>query len=179
MELLQVEGIGPAKMTRLVQAGVRTIKQLRQLDFFRIERLLSRNPPFGHEMLHQLAGFPVLTLHLDIVGQYDRTTTTEAPTPDSSADMPSCSSEPLWIARFVLGYENEKLPAWNKRNPWTTLVVEGSDGRLVWFWRGSVKRMGDGKELVVGLHGQKGEQLKVTFACEEVVGTLARETLQL
>lgn len=159
-ELLQVDGIGPVKRDRLVGAGVRTVRQLSRLEFYPIERLLSRNPPFGHQMLHQLAGFPVLTLQLDVVGQL--------------VPAPGSPDKPLLTARLVLGYDGDALSLWNKKHPWTTLVVEGEGGRLLWFWRGSVKRLVGGKELVVGLDASRGEQLPVTFACEEIVGTMVR-----
>ncbi|POR30914.1 ATP-dependent DNA helicase MER3 [Tolypocladium paradoxum] len=179
-ELLQVAGVGPATMDKLVGASVKNIKQLSKLEFYHIERLLSRNPPFGHGMLRQLASFPVLTLQLDIVAQYSPTQrpiagTSETANPDGPLAIQT-SDRPMWIARVMLGYENEKTPSWNKKAPWTTLVIEGEGGRLVWFWRGSVKRLADGKELVVGLGVRKGEELRVSFACEEIVGTIIRNT---
>ncbi|KAM4063096.1 sec63 brl domain-containing protein [Hirsutella rhossiliensis] len=169
-ELLQVQGIGLAKMGRLAQAGIKSVKQLSRLDFFHIERLLSRNPPFGHQLLHQIAGFPLLTLQFDIVGQH-LASSTSGPSGSNAAQK-----ESLLIARIVLGHENEDKPLWRKKHPWTTLVIEGEGGKLLWFWRGSVKRLAGGKELVVGLDATRGEQLKVTFACEEVVGTIIRST---
>lgn len=171
-ELLQVEGVGPATMGKLARGGVRNIKQLSKLEFYHIERLVSRNPPFGHKMLHRLASFPVLTLQFDIVDQY-------SPIQGSTAGGPlaiQTSNKPLWVARVVLGYENADVPSWNKKAPWATLVVEGEGGRLIWFWRGSVRRLTGGKELVVGLDAKKGEELKVAFACEEIVGTIIRNT---
>lgn len=174
-ELLQIEGIGPAKMTRLVEAGVKTVKQLARLEFWHIERLLSRNPPFGQQILHQLAGFPVLTLQLDILGCQP------GPHVPSTAGLgrQSPRSLPPWIARLVLGYENEVQPAFGKCTLWTTAVIEGDDGRLLWFWRGSVRRLAGGKELLVGLCARKGESLRATFACESVVGATIRVVRQV
>ena len=173
-ELLQVEGIGAVKMEKLVQAGVRNIRQLSKLEFYHIERLLSRNPPFGQHMVRQLAGFPLLKLKLDVINEHQNR-------PHTLATPPSPSSPPTqsWIARIIIGYDNDCSPHWNKRRPWATLVIEGEDSRLVWFWRGSVKRFGEDKEMTVCLHANKGENLKVAFACEEIVGTMIRETFQL
>ena len=179
-ELLQVERIGPASMAKLVGAGVKNIKQLRRLEFYHIERLLSRNPPFGHKMQRQLAGFPILTLQFDIVDRYSpipkSTTHSSDNTISGGPVLAQSFKKPLWIARVILGYENENVPSWNKKAPWATLDVEGEDGRLVWFWRGSVKRLAKRKELVVGLNVNKGEELRVAFACEEIVGTIIRNT---
>lgn len=173
-QLLQVQGIGPAKMARLVRAGVETIKQLSRLDFFHIERLLSRNPLFGHQLLHQLAGFPLLTLQLDIVGRHPVSSTSgpTEPRPHLDATTSAAPTKPLLIVRVVLGLENQDNPSWKQKRPWTTLVVEGHGGKLLWFWRGSVKSLVGGKEMVLGLEAERGEELKVAFACEEVVGTI-------
>lgn len=172
-ELLQVEGIGAVKMDKLVQAGVRNIRQLSKMEFYHIERLLSRNPPFGQQMLRQLAGFPLLKLKVDIVQQLKDSECSVA----SSTGLRELSN--AWVARVTVGYDNMTTPHWNKKRPWTTLVVEGADGRLVWFWRGSVRRFDQAKDMLVCLEAKKGEELKVSFACEEIVGTMLRETFRL
>jgi hypothetical protein len=74
----------------------------------------------------------------------------------------------------VLAYENVQVPLWNKNNPWVTLVVEGDDGRLLWFWRGSVKKLTEYRELVVSLELKSGEKIGIHLACEEIVGTVVR-----
>lgn len=171
LELLQVEGIGAAKMKRLTDAGIKTIKQLAGLEFYHIERLLSRNPPFGHQMLTQLSGFPLLHMQLSVISEYMPAQR------DGKQDKGTCPLQQSWITRVLLGYSNDALPTWCKRNPWATLVIEGDDGRLLWFWRGSVKRMETTKIMFVRLDAKKGENVKATFACEGIVGTLIRTTL--
>ncbi|KAL7790453.1 hypothetical protein V8C37DRAFT_410855 [Trichoderma ceciliae] len=172
MELLQLEGIGAAKMRRLVDAGVKSIKQLAGMEFYHIERLLSRNPPFGHQMLHLLSGFPRLHLHVSAISKH--------PLPQDGKQGAGASvlHQP-WVVRIVLGYGNETMPTWCKRSPWTTLVIEGDDGRLLWFWRGSVRRMESNKIMFVRLDVKRGESVKATFACEGIVGTLVRFTLTI
>lgn len=183
-QLLQIEGIGQANMEKLLKAGIKNIKQFSKLEFYHIERLLSRNPPFGQKLLHQIAGFPVLALSSEVIGPY---ASQSEPVAEKSSLMSHVSGEiessssisQIWTVRVVLGFQNEELPTWNKSSPWVTFVIEGDDGRLVWFWRGSVKRLVEGKELIIGLDARKGEILKVTLACEEIVGTILRETLQI
>lgn len=70
-ELLQIEGIGTAKAQKLNEAGIKTIGQLSKLEFYHIERLVSRNPPFGQNTLHHVSGFPILTLKMDILSEVD------------------------------------------------------------------------------------------------------------
>lgn len=172
-ELLQVEGIGTKKMEKLVQAGIKNIRQLSNLEFYHIERLLSRNPPFGQQLRHQLAGFPLLRLKLDVFREF------KPPFSPTQGATSASTRVSTWIAQIVLGYDNERVPHWDKGNPCVTLVIEGEDGRLVWFWRGSVKKLEGGKEIFICLDAPKGEQLKVAFACEGVVGTMLRGTFTL
>ncbi|KAL7946552.1 hypothetical protein V8C42DRAFT_352687 [Trichoderma barbatum] len=172
MELLQVEGIGAAKMKRLTDANIKTIKQLAGLEFYHIERLLSRNPPFGHQLLTQLSGFPLLHMQISVVSKY-------SPAQDGKQDASLSVLHQSWVTRVVLGYSNDTIPTWCKRSPWATLVIEGDDGRLLWFWRGSVRRMESTKIMFVRLDAKKGESLKATFACEGIVGTLVRFTLTI
>lgn len=163
LDLLQVPDIGMGRMEKLVAAGVRNIRQLSNMEFFHIERVLSRNPPFGQNIKRAVKDFPYLQLKIDIL-------------PATPRDEQGSRK---WRARIWLGYDNETLPMWNRANPWTTLVLEGADGRLVWFWRGSVKRLQGGKEMTVEIGADIGEEMKVTFACEELVGTMIRETFKI
>jgi hypothetical protein len=165
MELLQVEGIGSAKMNKLVEAGVTTIKQLSRMEFFHIERLLSRNPPFGHEILQQVSHFPKLTLQFEgfnFIGEPNNTSTTSRS-----------------AAKLILGLEGGAIPIWKKKHPWMTLVIEGEDGRLVWFWRGSVKRLIGDLEMTIQLEVKKNEEVTFGFACEEIVGTMLRRSCRI
>lgn len=163
-ELRQIKGIGQVMTNKLADAGVRTVHQLADLECYHIERLLSRNPPFGQTLLRQLAGFPRLRLSCTIV--------------DTAQGSTSIRVEALErIVKFDVGYDNANLPIWNERHPWLTLVVEGDNGRLVWFWRGNIKQIKDGKSMYAKIQASDSETLTVTFACEQIVGTLIRETL--
>ncbi|KEY70747.1 hypothetical protein S7711_03242 [Stachybotrys chartarum IBT 7711] len=177
-ELLQIQGIGPAKMQKLVDADVRTIHRLSRMEFYHIERLLSRNPPFGQEMKRLVANFPLLKLDFELIRRHDSVDVGSITQIGETSASTGVHTD-MWIARVVLGYGNDQLPEWKKRIPWTTFVVEGEDGRLVWFWRGSVKRLCENKEMLIGLGVKRGETLKVTFACEEVVGTMVRHSVQV
>ncbi|KAF4447550.1 hypothetical protein F53441_8934 [Fusarium austroafricanum] len=184
-QLLQIEGIGQAMKDKLVRANIRSIRQLSAVEFYNIERILSRNPPFGQTIVHKVSGFPILTLDFEIIGPYIPSSAAIAgsPTPrdddNQSVMKVQKRSEPLYIARAVLGFANAKLPHWKARTPWLTLVIEGSNGRLVWFWRGSAKRLVDKKELIMGLRVKSGEQLTVAFSCEEIVGTLIKKEVRV
>lgn len=170
MDLLQVDGIGPAKGRTLVDAGIKTVHQLSKLDFYHIERLLHRNPPFGQQLLHQIAGFPRLRLNVHCI---------KVPMSEGN-ELAQVSTQPnLPVLQLTLQYENDELPVWNKKSPWLTLVVSGEDGRLVWFWRGSIKRLAGGKDILIQVDAQPRETLQVTLACESIVGTMQRREVTL
>ncbi|KAG5951001.1 hypothetical protein E4U53_004010 [Claviceps sorghi] len=170
-ELFLVNGIGAAKLDRLGRAGIQTIRQLQQLDFCHIERLLSRNPPFGHQLLEQLAGFPRLVCHFESIERGAPTQLAQ----ETSFPPNRCS----WICRAVMGYENDRPPFWKTDNPWVTLVIMGDDGRLLWFWRGRVEKLRERKDLVISLQTRIGEEIEVRLACEDIVGTMVRITHQM
>ncbi|KHN99085.1 meiotic helicase [Metarhizium album ARSEF 1941] len=176
-ELLLVDGIGAARMDKLFRSGIKSIHQLARLDFCKIERLMSRNPPYGHNLLQQLAGFPKLSCRFDIIQNHP--SCDKARRRRHQHDETEAPPTLLWICRIVLAYENAQLPLWNKNNPWVTLVLEGGDGRLVWFWRGSVKKLAPHKQLVVGLELESGEKIGFRFACEEIVGTVVHSYHQI
>ncbi|KAK0385209.1 hypothetical protein NLU13_7686 [Sarocladium strictum] len=170
MDLLQIEGIGPAKAQKLNQAGIKTIQHLSKLEFYHIERLLSRNPPFGQQLHRKVSGFPRLVLTVRSVEDHPYNT-------GIHSTQPGSSQQPM--LRILLWYENEELPIWDKKSPWTTLTINGEDGRLLWFWRGSIKRLTGRKDMVVRLPARCHETVHVIFACETIVGTVQRATVEL
>ncbi|KAJ6788613.1 hypothetical protein PWT90_10562 [Aphanocladium album] len=171
-ELLQIDGIGAARVKRLSDAGVRTVRRLAGLECYHIERLMSRNPPYGQTLLRQLAGFPLLTLEVESLGERER-----AQSDDGGGDAAS-----WWMVRVVMGFENKAVPVWKGKTPWVSCVMESvGDGKLVWFWRGSAKRLDGegGKEIVVGVMGYQGCKLRVALACEVLVGTMVQKDVEL
>jgi ATP-dependent DNA helicase HFM1/MER3 len=57
-ELRQIDGIGPVSVKKLMNAGVRNIMMLESLEAHQIESVLSRNPPFGTNILKSMKGIP-------------------------------------------------------------------------------------------------------------------------
>lgn len=147
---------------------MRTVRRLAALECYHIERLMSRNPPFGQTLLRQLAGFPLLTLAVECLGESSKT-----------VDGGGVGDGTVWAVRVVMGFENKAVPAWKGKTPWVTCVMEEEkSGKLLWFWRGSVKRLegeGGDKEIVVGVLGYQGCKLRVTLACEVLVGTTVQK----
>lgn len=173
-ELCQVQGVGPVNMRKLNEAGIKTIKELSKMEFYHIERLLTRNPPFGQNMLHFLSGFPILTIGIDVIDPLDDHNKLKSSVGESS---PGPKPNMAWAVRFDLGFDNDKLPHWKEKTPWATLTIVDDRGGLVWFWRGSMRRLEGGKSMVVRLGARQGQKLSLVFACEGIVGTTVRENL--
>ena len=68
-QLRQVSGVGPAAVRKLVAAGITSVDSLVASDSATIERIMSRNPPYGRKVLDSLSDFPRLTLKADIIGR--------------------------------------------------------------------------------------------------------------
>lgn len=172
-QLLQVAGIGPVMMRKLVSAEIRTVLDLAGKDAAHIERILSRNPPFGKKIVDALAMFPRLILDARITGHHPwKTPDTKNPTVHVEATM---------------GFANTKgVPKWpeNKNpGPFVTFVAETSGGNLAHFWRGALKKFSkeDGNTYKVQFEVQLSdhdEQIICHFACEEIVGTLVSRSLK-
>jgi len=166
-QLIQVPQIGPVGMRKLASRGIRSVLELADKDYDEIERLMSRQPPFGKDMKAHLDKFPRLDMDLEVV---DR-------------KVVSNDQEPVLIeVKATLRYLNRKgPPTWLNRWPALTFFVEAGKGVLAFFWRGSMKKLNpqSGHELrfAVGLH-EPQDRVICYFTCEEIVGTIVSKTLQ-
>jgi len=163
LELRQVPQIGPAATRKFATSNVKSVEKLASLDTATIERIMGRNPPFGHKLLNSVAGFPRLTLTAKITDKV-RSKTGQNPKVNVAAQM---------------GFSNPKIPVWNGTNPSLTFMAYTSNGTLVHFWRGKIHKLDKGQELrfVVELCGAD-EEITCYFACDEIVGTLRTCKLQ-
>ncbi len=166
-QLTQIPSIGPVGMRKLASKDIRTVLQLAGKPYDEIERLMSRQPPFGKNLEAHLDNFPRLALETAVVGHRAQPR----------------SEEPVVIeVKATLRYLNRKGPPnWSNRVPALTFVAETSDGTLVYFWRGSMKKLdrqaGFDLKFSVGLRDVK-DHVACHLSCEEIVGTIVSKTLQ-
>lgn len=59
-QLRQIEGLGPVAIKKLVNSGVRSLDTLADLEPHKIETTLSRNPPFGTNVVKMARAIPRL-----------------------------------------------------------------------------------------------------------------------
>jgi ATP-dependent DNA helicase HFM1/MER3 len=166
-QLTQVPNIGPVGMRKLASKDIRTVLQLADKDYDEIERLMSRQPPYGKNLQAHLDKFPRLAVEAVIVGHR----------------VQPRSEEPVLVeVKATLRYLNRKGPPnWLSRVPALTFLVETGDGTLVYFWRGSIKKLdkqaGFELKFSVGLRDVK-DHVVCHFSCEEIVGTIVSTTLE-
>lgn len=166
-QLTQVPNIGPAGMRKLASKDIRTVLDLADKSPEDIERLMSRQPPFGKNLQAHLERFPRLAMEVVMVGK----------------KIQPRSQEPVTIdVKATLRYLNRKgLPNWLQRVPALTFLAESNDGTLVYFWRGSMKKLekpsGFELKFSVGLRDVH-DCVTCHFSCEEIVGTIVSQTLK-
>ncbi|KAH6843378.1 hypothetical protein B0I37DRAFT_346883 [Chaetomium sp. MPI-CAGE-AT-0009] len=166
-QLTQVPSIGPVGMRKLASKDIRTVLQLADKDYDELERLMSRQPPFGKSLQTHLDKFPRLDVAAVVVGH----------------SLQPKSEDPVVIeVKATLRYLNRKGPPnWLNRMPALTFLAETGNGTLVYFWRGSIKKLdkqaGFELKFSVGLR-HVNERVLCHFSCEEIVGTIVSTTLE-
>ncbi|KAK4034829.1 hypothetical protein C8A01DRAFT_18428, partial [Parachaetomium inaequale] len=166
-QLTQVPNIGPVGMRKLASKDIRTVLQLADKDYDEIERLMSRQPPYGKNLQTHLDKFPRLAVEAAVVGHR----------------VQPRSEEPVLVeVKATLRYLNRKGPPnWLNRVPALTFLAETGDGTLVYFWRGSIRKLdkqaGFELKFSVGLRDVK-DHVVCHFSCEEIVGTVVSTTLE-
>lgn len=162
MQLRQIPGIGPVAMRRFVSADITSIDMLRDTQPETIERLLSKNPPYGRRLRDNLSDFPKLTLKAEL-GR-------------SAHFRPG---DPVKMtAKAYLGLATAKAAYWKNKQVTVTFMAEISNGTLVNFWRGSLHMLERTTELKFeALISTPEDTVKCTLACDEIVGTLREVVL--
>ncbi|KAI1637904.1 hypothetical protein F4809DRAFT_602256 [Biscogniauxia mediterranea] len=166
-QLSQIPGFGPVAVRKWISNGVHTVLGVADKSFVDIERISSRKPPYGKNLLKVLDNFPRLTMRTELI---------------KPKSIPSQPSEMVSVMLKVnLGHCNSKHPpTWAGKVPAVTFMALTTHGNLVSFWRGNIKRLdkatGLDLKFPVALSGPK-ETITCYFSCEEIVGTQLMKTL--
>ncbi|KAI1419855.1 hypothetical protein F5Y12DRAFT_720253 [Xylaria sp. FL1777] len=167
-QLSQIPGFGPVAVRKWVSHGVYTVLGVIDKGILDIERIASRNPPFGRNVQKVLEKFPRLTLKADII---------ESRAPSSK------SNEAVSVTiKACLGHRNTKVaPYWKDRIPALTFIALTSDGNLAYFWRGNMKKLDKSNGLDIKFPvalTAPNQTILCHFSCEDIVGTLVSKTLE-
>ncbi|KAI1211201.1 P-loop containing nucleoside triphosphate hydrolase protein [Annulohypoxylon truncatum] len=167
-QLSQIPGFGPVTVRKWVSHGVHTVLELADRDFNEIERVSSRNPPYGMNLLKTLEKFPRLDMKAHVIP------------PPAHQSQPQ---ESVTVTLKVnLCYCNTGgPPTWNKRVPAVTFMVLTTDGNLAYFWRGNLskinKSFGLDLSFPVAINGPD-QKINCYFSCEEIVGTQVMKVVE-
>ncbi|KAI0595214.1 hypothetical protein F4775DRAFT_605356 [Biscogniauxia sp. FL1348] len=166
-QLSQIPGFGPVAVRKWISNGVHTVLGVADKSFVDIERISSRKPPYGKNLLKVLDNFPRLTMRTELI---------------KPKSIPSQPNEMISVMLKVnLGHCNPKHPpTWAGKVPAVTFMALTTDGNLVSFWRGNIKKLdkatGLDLKFPVTLSGPN-ETITCYFSCEEIVGTQLMKTL--
>ncbi|KAI5362101.1 putative helicase, Sec63 domain, Helicase superfamily 1/2, ATP-binding domain-containing protein [Septoria linicola] len=157
LHMKQLDGIGLVGVRKLVAAGLTSIEALASTESGRIEKTLTRNPPFGSLIQQKAAAFPQLRVSLKTIGN-----------PVIKKGEGVCVK-----VRAEIGLLNEKVPDFFNRKPvYICLLVDTSDGRKAHFVRVSAKKMGKGQELPFSVNlTAHGQVIRGYLMCDEIAGT--------
>lgn len=167
IQLTQVPQFGPVLMRKFVAAGITTIYALAEAGTGDIERIASRNPPFGKKVIDELEMFPRLTLETRVTGRKPR----------------NPSETPVARIDAVIGFSNTKgKPKWHGKIPSVTFMAETTGGELAYWWRGSLRKFKeeDGNKLPLQFEVELSdcqEEIVCHLSCDEIVGTIVSSTL--
>ncbi|KAI1178331.1 P-loop containing nucleoside triphosphate hydrolase protein [Nemania sp. FL0916] len=168
VQLSQIPGFGPVAVRKWISHGVHTVLGVAEKSVLDIERIASRNPPYGRSVQKILENFPRLTLKADII---------ESRAPGFESDDPVSVT-----VKVHIGHRNTKaVPCWKDRTPALTLIATTSEGILAYLWRGNIKKI----DKSSGLHIKfpvaltaPNQTITCHFTCEEIVGTQVTRTLE-
>jgi ATP-dependent DNA helicase HFM1/MER3 len=68
LHMKQLEKVGLVLVRKLVAAGIRSIEDIENTEQYRLETILSRNPPFGIQLQGKAKAFPKLRVCMKVVG---------------------------------------------------------------------------------------------------------------
>lgn len=165
VQLLQVPQVGVVLMRKFVCSNIKSVASLAGTDTGTIERIASRNPPFGKKMVDSLSTFPKLTLHAKIK---DRTI-------DTNGDTILCVDASLGFT--------SSFGKWNGKIPILTFLAVTTAGVSAYFWRDSLTVLQseeEGRYQVYFTWSPQAieEELVCRLACEDIVGTVVSSVVK-
>ncbi|GAB7342831.1 hypothetical protein MBLNU457_g0958t2 [Dothideomycetes sp. NU457] len=160
----QLEGIGPVMVRKLINANIRGIEDLEATEPERIERILSKGPPTGLNLLKRVKDFPRLVVSVKSVGE----------------PMIRAEIGVIIKVKAELSFLNDKLPVYFQRQPvYINILAETSDGRKAYFGRISAQKFGHAQSVTFDARLTSANQSVVCYvACDEIAGTLRQASVK-
>ena len=156
LQLKQIPGIGDVAVRKLAAAGIKSIDAVFNVEPRRLEVVLSKNPPYGHDLLKKLGEFPMLHI-----------------TAKKTATKPKSKRGAEVRLHCQVGFLNEYVPMRFGKQQYNVLFLcETSYGELVDFRRFSPSCFKNREDiLLTALVDRPGSKLRCHVMCDNVVGT--------
>ncbi len=152
----QLGQIGIVAVRKLASAGITSLEALEITEPSRIDAVMSKNPPFGKNLLARLKDFPKPRVTVKMMGKETK------------------PGKPVKIKfKAEIGFLNENAPAFYNRNLiYVCFLAETSDGRLIEFRRMAAKTLQNGHETLLSadLYHQS-QYIACHVSCDEIAGT--------
>lgn len=164
LHIKQLDGIGAVYLRKLVGAGIKSIDDLVNTDARRIETALSRNPPFGTQLLDKAKAFPKLRVSIQVIGE----------------PIVKKGEHIALKMKAEIGFLNDNVPTTFQRKPlYICLLAETSDGRMVHFARIGAKKLDRGQDVLFSANLTSATQSVHAYVmCDEIAGTMRHASLK-
>lgn len=163
-QLRQVDGLGEVAVRKLAAGSIPSIDALLNTEPSRIELILGKNPPFGHQLLRKLESFPNLRVSVKETGRDIRV--------GKGATIRAIAE---------VGFLNQVTPQiFNKKRFHICFLAEDSHGSLIEFRRFGPKQLEAGEQVYFSLDLTKPTtHVNCHVLCDDVAGTSRYATLDL
>ncbi|KAJ9614520.1 ATP-dependent DNA helicase MER3 [Cladophialophora chaetospira] len=163
-QLRQVDGLGEVAVRKLAAASINSIDALLNTEPSRIELVLGKNPPFGHQLLKKLESFPNLRVSVK----------------ETKRDIRDGKGVSIQLIAEI-GFLNEVSPQrFGKKAFSVCFLAEDSHGKLIDFRRFGPKKLEHGEQVHLTLHLTKPTgYVNFYVMCDDIAGTSKYAELKL
>ncbi|EXJ54584.1 hypothetical protein A1O7_09925 [Cladophialophora yegresii CBS 114405] len=163
-QLRQVEGLGEVAVRKLAASSIYSMDSLLNTEPARIELVLGKNPPFGHQLLKKLESFPNLRVSVKETGRNIR---------HGQGATVKIVAE--------IGFLNPVPPQIFNKKPFSVcFLAEDSNGTLLEFRRFRPKKLEHGELVQLNLRLTKPtNHVSCYVMCDNVAGTSKYAELNL
>lgn len=146
----QIHGIGHKLSTALVNAGITTIEKLRQSQPRHLEMIMNRQPPFGNNVMTNVAALPHYELSIKQVGNWGE----------------NYANVSLGVRQVADSAKDAKRPT-----PHVGMILVGdADGKLVFKRKLVFSGVGEWSSTLKINRAENADELTVNIICDKFVG---------
>ncbi|KAJ6050072.1 hypothetical protein N7444_006788 [Penicillium canescens] len=155
LQMKQIEQVGVVAVRKFAAAGITSIESLEETEAYRIDMVLSKNPPFGAKLLSRLKEFPKLRVAVRMLGK-------------------EVNNGGVTLRfKVEVAFMNDKIPTFFQRRPvYVCCLTETSDGRMVDFRRTGASKLQERLDIDLSAELTSAEQFVVCHVmCDDIAGT--------